>query len=583
MTVGRCDSCDSKLAHDQRYCVECGARRGGLPHHVAASIAGILERGERIAARRTPRPRRAPNEDGRWHEIWLRAPRAAAVTVFGTLSFGALIGSLVGSTAASDTSHVIVAMAPGTQQTPGAVSGGGTGAGGGGGGSGGPATVTITSPAPSTPAPSSSGSVGGTTTTTTTTPVATGLPPVKHIFLVMLSQEGYNQTFGAPTSDPYLARTLVRQGELVPNYYAVASSPLANEIALVSGQGPTASTAADCPLYQNILPATAGKRGQVVGDGCAYPATTQTLASQLAADHLVTRTYVEPAGKAAKPSRAETCRPGFSATNTAPTAKKPFATWLNPFLYFIPSTHTKACSSDVAALSRLRKDLRSASTTPTFSYIVPNLCDDGAMACAGPKKTPLDAMDAFLKSIVPEVKRSPAYKHGGLIAITFDEAPQVGPYADPSSCCSNPTYPNLKGLPVAPPAGTGVTTTVTSTTGTTTTGTGTTGTGTTGTGTTTTGTGTTTTGTTTTGTGTTAPPPSLGSGVTNPTGGGGHIGLLLISRYVTPGTLEVTDYFNHFSLLASLEELFAFKRLGYASVPSLPVFGPAVWNHFKPG
>jgi hypothetical protein len=569
MTIGRCDSCDSRLAHDQRYCLECGARRGALPHYVAASIAGILERGERIVARRAPRRETAAPgfepDPTRWHEIWLRAPRAAAATVIATLSFGGLIGSLVGNSAAGTASQVIVAMAPGTHA---ASAGGGAGSvaggGGDGGGSGGPATITVTTPAPSTPAPSGSGVGGGATTPTTgaTTPVNTGLPPIKHVFLVMLSQEGYNQTFGASSSDPYLARTLTHQGELVPNYYAVAGSPLANEIALVSGQGPTPSTEADCPLYQQVLPGSAGRRGQVVGDGCEYPAQTQTLASQLNAVHLATKTYVQPAGPAAKVPRAESCRPGFAAPTSAPSVKKPYAAWQNPFLYFTPSGPTKACSPDVAGIAQLRKDLRSAKTTPALSYIVPNLCDDGAMACQPQPKTPVQAMDRFLQTLVPEIKHSPAYEHGGVIVITFDEAPQTGQYTDPSSCCNNPKYPNLKG---APPPGPGSSSSPTgTTTGATTTDTSTTDT--------------TTTGTTTT---PTTPTSSFG-GQTNPTGGGGHVGLLLISRYVTPGTLEVTDYFNHFSLLASLEDVFALKRLGYASVPTLPVFGAAVWNNYKP-
>ena len=45
--------------------------------------------------------------------------------------------------------------------------------------------------------------------------------------------------------------------------------------------------------------------------------------------------------------------------------------------------------------------------------------------------------------MIPEIEKSAAYKDNGLIAITFDEAPQVGLRADPSACCGNPKYPNL--------------------------------------------------------------------------------------------------------------------------------------------
>jgi hypothetical protein len=90
-----------------------------------------------------------------------------------------------------------------------------------------------------------------------------------------------------------------------------------------------------------------------------------------------------------------------------------------------------------------------------------------------------------------------------------------------------------------------------------------------------------TTGTTTT-TGTTAPS-AVGSGETNPTGGGGQVGLLLLSKYVKPNNPEVTDYFNHFSLLASIEELFGLQRLGYAADKGLPVFGTSVYTAYTAG
>jgi hypothetical protein len=45
--------------------------------------------------------------------------------------------------------------------------------------------------------------------------------------------------------------------------------------------------------------------------------------------------------------------------------------------------------------------------------------------------------------------------------------------------------------------------------------------------------------------------------------GGGRIGALVLSRYVAPGTVSDHAY-NHYSLLASIEDLFGLPRLGYA-------------------
>src|SRR2546429_691750 len=61
-------------------------------------------------------------------------------------------------------------------------------------------------------------------------PAGPTLPPVKHVFLIVLSDQGYEQAFGASSQAPFLAKTLVKQGELLTNYYAVAGGPLANQI-----------------------------------------------------------------------------------------------------------------------------------------------------------------------------------------------------------------------------------------------------------------------------------------------------------------------------------------------------------------
>jgi phosphatidylinositol-3-phosphatase len=50
-------------------------------------------------------------------------------------------------------------------------------------------------------------------------------------------------------------------------------------------------------------------------------------------------------------------------------------------------------------------------------------------------------------------------------------------------------------------------------------------------------------------------------GITGP--GGGRIGALVLSPYVAPGTHTDTAY-NHYSLLATIEDLFGLSRLGYA-------------------
>jgi phosphatidylinositol-3-phosphatase len=681
-TPGRCAECGTPLAHDQHYCLHCGARRGRVPPRVAATLAALA--GAAAAAGPAQAAPAAAREliPGASKILASISPRAATLAMMSMLAFGVVVGSGTTSLAQGSGSPLVVvgqsstalAAAP-VPPVPSAPSGGG-----GGGGAAPAAAPAAASAAPAAaaqetvtvPAPKGGGGGGG---SSPTVPPVEDLPPIKHVFLVMLSDQSYQQSFGPHSAFPYLAKTLRKQGELLANYYAVAPSPLSNGIAVLSGQGPTVQTAVNCPNYTPITPAKTGKESQVLGNGCMYPISAQTLPDQLTAAGRSWKAYVEgvesgPAGT------AKTCRhPQLNSADPdqTPQPGDPYVTWRNPFVYF--QSLSPVCATNDVALPRLFKDLKSEKKTPSFSYIVPSACNDGSgMTC--PPATPASAnatrrtvtagnpgilpaldpdptdtttgtsstgttttssttttstttssttttsappltstttststtsgattsipsitttpgfsaptdqkaagkvADGFLQSVIPKIEQSAAYKSGGLIAITFDEAPQTGPHADPSACCNNPVYPNLP-----PPSTTSTTTTAP---GQTTTGTApATSTTTTSTlpGTTTPTTGTettspTTTGTTTTST-TTAPLPISG-GQTTPTGGGGQVGLLLISKYVKPGTSDVIDYYNHYSLLASIEALFSLKRLGYTTDPQLPFFDSATYNNFKP-
>jgi phosphatidylinositol-3-phosphatase len=283
-----------------------------------------------------------------------------------------------------------------------------------------------------------------------------------------------------------------------------------------------------------------------------YPTATQSLADQVTAAGEQWKAYIQTKGSG-KAAQTEACsHPKIGAHDSGkPTPNDPVVTWRNPLLYFESLAKAKCPKNDVP-LSKLASDLKSVDSTPTLSYIVANACDDGSdTPCAPHAKAGPAAADAFLKSVVPGIMKSPAYKADGLIAITYDQSPQDGPAPDTTSCCGTPkNYPNLIGFEPIP------TTTPTGATGPT---------GPTG------------------ATGPTGPPApvDLGGGQTSPTGGGGQVGLLLLSRYVQPGIPEVTDYYDHYSLLASIEDSFGFKHLGYASASQLPVFGAGVWTAFS--
>ncbi len=214
---------------------------------------------------------------------------------------------------------------------------------------------------------------------------------------------------------------------------------------------------------------------------------------------------------------------------------------------------------DDVGVQQLAKDLKKTSTTPNFSYIAPDQCDDGSdVPCKPHAADGLVAAEKFLKTVVPEIEKSPAYKADGLLVITFDEAPQTGAGADTSSCCGQPNkYPNLPkgGVPSTGTTGNTGATGATGSTG----DTGTTGpTGTSGA---------------TGATGSTGSTGSTGPSASSSPIGGGQVGLLLISKYITPDQPFEDGEYNHFGLLGSIEQLFGLKLLGYAGLPPASGFG----------
>ncbi len=98
------------------------------------------------------------------------------------------------------------------------------------------------------------------------------LPPVKHVFVIMLENESYSSTFGDPSAFPYLAGTLVKRGVLLRNYYATGHDSNDNYISLVSGQPPNAQNQADCHTFDGFTGGTLLPDGVESGSGCVYPA-----------------------------------------------------------------------------------------------------------------------------------------------------------------------------------------------------------------------------------------------------------------------------------------------------------------------
>jgi phosphatidylinositol-3-phosphatase len=268
-------------------------------------------------------------------------------------------------------------------------------------------------------------------------------PPIKHVWYIDLENEGYNQSFGDQAADPYLATTLTSMGALLTNYFAVGHDSLDNYIAQISGQAPDHATENDCGVWTKFVPGDHVLQDfdQYVGNGCVYPESAQTIGNQLTDSGLSWKGYMQDMGNdPARDLTTETAQgPGCGHpqvgqrdhTEGAEPADQ-FADRHEGFMYFPSVTANQSyCDAHVLSFQPLLSDLSSVKTTPNFSFLAPNLCNDGHDApCANGDPGGLINIDAFLSIWVPEIMASPAYQSGnGLIFITFDEG------STDTACC----------------------------------------------------------------------------------------------------------------------------------------------------
>jgi len=344
------------------------------------------------------------------------------------------------------------------------------------------------------------------------------LPPIHHVFLLVLANKSYERTFAADSAAPYLSKTLPAQGALLENYYAIGHWSLDDYIALVSGQAPNLSTQRGCldvtdfRLYRPGL----DPNGQALGFGCVYPKIVQTLPDQLEKAGLTWKGYMEDLDADPLRDQPVTCTAARIGKRDLTGIANPgdqYASEHDPFVYF----HTilddpGRCKAHVVNLDALKADLRDIVTTPNYAYIAPNLCNGGHdTLCLGRDPGGLPKIDAFLKTWVPLITHSAAFRKDGLLIITFDTSDGVTPIVDYAACCGEKP---LSSSPVPP-------------------------------------------------------------GLRGP--GGGRVGAVLLSPFIRPGTVSKVPY-NHYALLRTVEDIFDLAHLGYAGQPALRAFGSDVFT-----
>lgn len=206
------------------------------------------------------------------------------------------------------------------------------------------------------------------------------IPDFSHIFIIVMENHEASQIDGSRFA-PYLNQ-LGQEYARAANYYAVSHPSLPNYLALTGGD--TFGISTDC-------------------DQCYVNA--DNIASQIEKAGKTWKAYME--------SMPEPCDT-VGASN--------YVVRHDPFIYYDNIRTTPASCKNVVPLTQLTKDL-GANSLPDFVWITPNVCND--MHDCG-----VIAGDSWLKTWVPKILASQAWKDNGVLFITFDEG------TTRKGCCS---------------------------------------------------------------------------------------------------------------------------------------------------
>jgi hypothetical protein len=297
-------------------------------------------------------------------------------------------------------------------------------------------------------------------------------PRVRHVWVIVLENENYASTFGEPAADPYLAQTLPAQGALLEDYYATGHESNDNYLSLISGQPPNAQTQADCQIFSEWAGGLELPSGVEAGEGCVYPSSVQNIGTQLTAAGHKWKAYQQDMGNDPARESAACGHPALNALDETQKAEAGdgYATRHDPFVYFHSVIDDQAyCNEHVVALGApdgtmpagalrhetgLASDLATVTRTPRFSFITPNLCEDGHdYPCVNQEggASALADIDRFLETWVPKITSSPAFQRNGLLEITFDESD--GPQSDSTACCEEQPGPGSPMPGISGPGG----------------------------------------------------------------------------------------------------------------------------------
>ncbi|HEX5297053.1 MAG TPA: alkaline phosphatase family protein [Streptosporangiaceae bacterium] len=213
---------------------------------------------------------------------------------------------------------------------------------------------------------------------------AATVPSFGHVFVII----GENKALTQITSSnaPYIMNTLKPASAWFTDYHDVATGSLADYMALTSGQYASCQTSGPCGVFS--VPSIFSQ----LGDG-AWKDWNESMPSN--------------------------CYTRSSGSDSTLNAYKPGH---NPALYYAGLP----CSTyDVPAGTTGSDDMSSfnnalaAGTVPKYSFIAPNVCEDGHDSCNGANT--VTEYNNFLAKEIPLIESSPAFGSDGVIFATYDE------------------------------------------------------------------------------------------------------------------------------------------------------------------
>jgi len=200
-------------------------------------------------------------------------------------------------------------------------------------------------------------------------------PSFGHVFVLVEENHNYGDVIASP-SIPYL-NSLAGQYGLATNYFANAHPSIPDYFMLTTGETLTFIDAATPDVF---------------------PVSDDNVVRELIAASKTWKSYAEDL-----PSI------GYIGGDTAR-----YAVRHNPLAYMTDVQSNSAQKQNLVPFTYFPVDLSTANL-PDYSFVVPNLCNDG-------HDCPLTTVDQWLKTNLDPLIQSPMFQKDGLLVIVFDEA-----------------------------------------------------------------------------------------------------------------------------------------------------------------